>query len=350
MKIRQGLTYDDVLLVPQLSDVNPSGVDVSSNLTKKIKLEIPIMSAAMDTVSEVKMAIALARLGGIAVLHRSNTIEEQVKMVKKVKKEGLLVAVACGPHDIDRAKAVSEAGADLVVVDCAHAHKPGVIADAKKIKKNIKAELMMGNIGTAKAARELAKVADAIKVGIGPGSICSTRVVAGVGVPQLTAVEEVVTAVKDKKIPVVADGGLKYSGDVVKAFAVGARAVMLGSMLAGLDESPGKSIVIGGKKYKVYRGMGSEAVMNKGKSSDRYFQSGQKKYVPEGVEGVVEYKGKLEDVIYQLIGGLKSGMGYIGAKKISEMPSRAEFVQITGAGLKESHPHTITISKKAPNY
>ncbi len=348
--IRQGLTYDDVLLVPQLSNVSPSSVDTSITLGKNIKLAIPVISAPMDTVTESDMAIALGKLGGLGIIHRSNTIDEQVKLAKQAKKHKVLVGAATGPHDLDRAKALNKAGVDVIVIDCAHAHKTNVISDAVKIRKSTKALLMVGNIATPKAALALSKVADVVKVGVGPGAICTTRVVAGIGVPQLTAVFDVVKALKSKKIPVVADGGLKYSGDIVKALAAGATAVMMGSMLAGLKESPGQVIILNKKKYKSYRGMGSEAVMNKNKSSDRYFQAGSKKFVPEGIEGVVPYKGELEDSIYQMVGGLKSGMGYIGAKDIGSIPKQAEFIQISGAGLKESHPHTVIINKKAPNY
>ncbi len=348
--MRTGLTYDDVLLVPQESDVSPSGAKVSVQFTKKIKLQIPILAAAMDTVTESAMAIAIAKRGGLGVLHRSNTIEEQVRMVGEIKKENLLAAAACGPHDIERAKALDNAGNDLLVIDCAHAHKRKVIRDVQKIKESIKGEIMVGNIATAQAAIALADVADVIKVGIGPGAICTTRIIAGIGVPQLTAVLDVVEALKDKEVTVVADGGLKHSGDIVKALAAGASAVMLGSMLAGVFETPGEMIIVDGEKYKAYRGMGSEVVMKKGKSSDRYFQSGARKYVPEGVEGIIRYKGKLEDVLYQIVGGIKSGMGYIGAPDIISIKEQAEFIQITNAGQKESHPHTITINKQAPNY
>lgn len=347
--MKQGLTYDDVLLAPQYSEVSPNDVDTSVQLTKRIRLQIPVLSAAMDTVTEAEMAIALGKLGGLGIIHRSNTIKEQMAMVRKAKKAKILVGAACGPHDLDRAKALNKAGADLVVVDCAHAHKGSVVASARKIKKAIKADLMLGNIATASAALALSKVADVIKVGVGPGAICTTRVVAGVGVPQLTAVMDAVKAVKGK-VPVIADGGLKYSGDLVKALAGGAAAVMLGSMLAGLDESPGKILTIKGKKFKSYRGMGSEAVMNKNKSADRYFQAGSKKFVPEGVEGIVPYKGRLADVIYQIVGGLKSGMGYIGARNIFQIAKKAEFIQITSAALRESHPHTLSEIKIAPNY
>lgn len=350
IQITTGLTFDDVLLEPRESDVSRDAIDLSAQLTKKIKLKIPILSAAMDTVSETGMAIAMGQLGGMAVLHRNCSVEYQVKMVKDVKKHCVLIGAAVGPGDFDRAVALDKAGADVIVVDTAHAHNLRTIAGAKKIKKAIKAQLIVGNIATKEAAMELVKFADAIKVGIGPGSICTTRIVAGIGVPQLSAILNVVKVAQKAGVPVIADGGLKYSGDVVKALAAGASTVMIGSMLAGTVESPGSVITIDGKKFKEYRGMGSMAVMEGGNSSDRYFQKGAKKYVPEGVEAAVPFKGPVADIIDQITGGLKSGMGYIGAGKISDMPKRARFIQITTAGLHESHPHSITITKEAPNY
>lgn len=345
-----GLTYDDVLLEPRFSDVVRSEVDLGAQVTKKIKIKIPILAAAMDTVSEAEMGIVLGQLGGLAVLHRNCSVAEEVTMLKKVQAKKLISAASVGPHDIERAKALDKAGADIIVVDCAHAHNKKIIASAKIIKKSIKAQLIVGNIATQEAALEFVKFADAIKVGIGPGSICTTRVVAGIGVPQLTAILNVVAVAKKYKVPVVADGGLKYSGDIVKALAAGASTVMLGSMLAGTKESPGKVIRINGQMVKKYRGMGSLGAMKKGQSSDRYFQKGNKRYVPEGVEGIIPYKGMLEEVIFNMIGGLRSGMGYIGAKNIPQLAVRAKFIRITNASLKESHPHTISINKKAPNY
>ena len=345
-KIRLGLTFDDVLLEPRESAVSRSAVDLSSYLTKKIRIEIPIIAAAMDTVSESSMAISLGKLGGIAILHRNCSIRQQVAMVKAAKKAKVLVGAAVGPGDLERALALDRAGVDVVVVDTAHAHNLRAIKSAKEIKSKIKSQLIVGNIATREAAAALASFADGIKVGIGPGSICTTRVVAGIGVPQLTAIMDVVEAAKKKKIPVIADGGMKYSGDIVKALGAGASTVMLGSMLAGTDEAPGKIVKIGGESYKSFRGMGSLGAMQGGKSSDRYFQKNAKNYVPEGIEGIVKYKGKLEDVIFQITGGIKSGMGYVGAQAIAEMPRRARFIQITNAGLKESHPHTVTITKK----
>lgn len=349
-KFNSGLTFDDVLLEPRASRVQIRTANLETNLTKKLKLRIPILSAAMDTVTETEMAVVLGQLGGMAVLHRNCSVDYQLQMLKAAKKKKVLVGAAVGPHDTDRAIALDRAGVDAVFVDCAHAHNLRVIANAKKIKKLIKTELIVGNIGTREAARELSKFADAIKVGIGPGAICTTRVVAGVGVPQLTAVINAVFEAKKKKIPVIADGGIKYSGDVVKALSAGASAVMLGSMLAGTKEAPGKIVKFKGHTYKTYRGMGSLGAMKKGKSSDRYFQSHTKKYIPEGVEGLVSYKGLAEEIIYQITGGLKSGMGYIGANTIADMEKQARFIKITPAALNESHPHTIQNIKKAPNY
>lgn len=345
-----GLTFDDVLLEPRASSVLPSEVKLETKLTKKITLNIPLLAAAMDTVSEAEMAIALGKLGGFAVLHRNCAVPTQVGMVRKAKAAGVLVGAACGPSDTDRAKALDRAGVDAIVVDTAHGHSAGVIRGARNIKKLIRAELIVGNIATREAAVTIAKFVDAIKVGIGPGSICTTRIVAGIGVPQLTAVLNVAEVARKKNIPVIADGGIKYSGDVVKALAAGASTVMLGSMLAGTKEAPGKIITMHGRAYKSFRGMGSLGVMQSGKSSDRYFQKGAKKFVPEGVEGIVKYKGPLTDVVEQILGGLRSGMGYIGAKDIPSMWTQARFIRITNAGLRESHPHNVIITKRTPNY
>lgn len=357
-----GLTFDDVLLIPQESDVQPSAVELSTKLTKRLSLRMPLLSSAMDTVTEASMAIAMAEAGGLGVLHRNCTIEEQVRMVKNVKGSTLttkrsnlsradrVVGAAVGPHDLDRARALDRAGVDVLVVDCAHAHKPDIREDARMIKKAVRAQLVVGNIATAAAARFLLPVADALKVGVGPGSICTTRIVAGIGVPQLTAIMDVAAAAKRAKVPVIADGGIRSSGDIVKSLAAGASAVMLGGMFAGTDESPGKLVTISGKKYKVYRGMGSQAAMKKGKSTDRYFQKGASKYVPEGVEGMVGYKGPVSEVIFQLLGGLRSGMGYVGARTIAELQHRSEFIRITDAGRRESHPHSLAAVKEAPNY
>lgn len=344
------LTFDDVLLEPRETHVLRAEVDITTQLTKKIRLKIPIISAAMDTVTGGQMAVALGKLGGLAVLHRNCSIEDQVKMVKQAKQAGVLVGAACGPTDEDRARALDEAGADVVVLDTAHAHVKQIITASKNIKKHIRAQLIIGNIATKEAAQALAPFADALKVGIGPGSICTTRIVAGIGVPQLTAVLRVVKAAARYHVPVIADGGIRYSGDIVKALAAGAASVMLGSLLAGTDESPGKIVTSEGKKYKSYRGMGSLGAMQSDTSSDRYFQKNAKTYVPEGVEALTPYKGPVADIVEQLVGGLRSGMAYIGAAATKDMPRRARFLRITNAGLRESHPHNIVLEKKAPTY
>ena len=345
MRIPLALTFDDVLLIPQESDIAPSEVDVRSQLTKNIVLKNPLVSAAMDTVTETKMAIALAKEGGIGILHRNCTIEEQIAMVQAVKKErkDLLVGAAVGPHDITRAKSLDEAGADVISIDCAHAYKPSIIEDARKIKNALKAELIVGNIATAEAARSFIPFADALKVGVGGGSICTTRIVSGVGVPQLTAIMDVAKVARIKQVPVIADGGIRFSGDIVKALAAGADTVMLGSLFAGTDETPGEILTIQGKKYKSYRGMGSFAAMQKGKATDRYSRKGSEKHVAEGVEALIPYKGSIGGVVFQLLGGLRAGMGYVGAKNIGELYRKAKFVQITEAGRTESHPHSIIL-------
>ncbi|MBO8175083.1 MAG: IMP dehydrogenase [Thermococcus sp.] len=469
----KGYTFDDVLLIPQATEVEPKDVDVSTQITPNIKLNIPILSAAMDTVTEWEMAVAMAREGGLGVIHRNMSIEDQVEMVKKVKraerfiiedvitispeetldyalflmekhdidglpvikdgkvvgivskkdiatKEGqkvsdimteevitveedisveeamkimvenridrlpvvnkkgrliglitmsdlvlrkkfknavrdengdLLVAAAVGPFDLKRALALDKAGVDVIVIDTAHAHNLKAIKSMKEIRTKVDADLIVGNIANPKAVDDLT-FADAVKVGIGPGSICTTRVVAGVGVPQITAIALVSDRAEEYGIKVIADGGIKYSGDIVKAIAAGADAVMLGNLLAGTKEAPGKEVIINGRKYKQYRGMGSLGAMMKG-GAERYYQKGHmktRKFVPEGVEGVVPYKGSVSEVLYQLIGGLRAGMGYVGAKNIQGLKEKGEFVIITHAGLRESHPHDIFIINEAPNY
>lgn len=345
-----GLTFDDVLLLPRESSVIRNEADTSTLLTKKIRLQTPLLAAAMDTVSESALAIALGRLGGIAVIHRNCSIEAQAAMVRETKRAGVLAGAAVGSYDLERARALDTAGVDIIVVDTAHAHTLQTIQGAREIKKNIKADLIVGNIATREAAKALCDFADAVKVGVGPGSICTTRVVSGVGVPQLTAIMDVADIARKRGIPVIADGGIKHSGDIVKALGAGASSVMLGSMLAGVDEAPGEVFESNGEKFKSYRGMGSLAVMKGGVSSDRYFQKSEKEFVPEGVEGAVKCKGPLKDVVFQLVGGLKSGMGYIGAKTIADMPRQARFIRVTQAGVRESHPHSIFIIKQSPNY
>lgn len=476
---KEGLTFDDVLLIPQKSEVTPNLVDLSTHLTKRIKLNIPFMSSAMDTVTEASMAIAIAREGGIGIIHKNMTIEEQAAEVDKVKrsengvianpfslsaghtlkdaddlmgrykisgvpicdennvlvgiitnrdlrfeedftkkiddvmtkenlitapvgttlkeaqailsahkieklpivdeenhlkglitikdiekairypnsardKDGrLLAGAAIGVTDdcLDRVAALVGAGVDVVCLDSAHGHSMNIMNKVREIKKAYpELQVIAGNIATAEAAKALIEAgADCIKVGIGPGSICTTRIIAGIGVPQITAIYDVSEVAKKYGIPVIADGGIKYSGDCVKAIAAGADVVMMGSLLAGCDESPGEFEIYQGRRFKVYRGMGSLAAMEKG-SKDRYFQVGSKKLVPEGVEGRVPYKGPLSDTIFQLIGGMRSGMGYCGTPTIPDLKENGRFIRITGAGLKESHPHDIYITKEAPNY
>lgn len=476
--VYEGLTFDDVLLIPQKSDVLPNQVDLSTHLTKTIKLNIPMMSSAMDTVTESDLAIAMAREGGIGIIHKNMTIEQQATEVDKVKRSEhgvitdpfflspdhtlkdadelmgkfkisgvpitennklvgiitnrdlkfeedfskkikecmtsenlvtapvgtsldeatlilrkhkieklplvgpngelkglitikdieksvkypnaakddngrLLVGAAIGiTNDVlDRVDALVKAKVDVLVLDSAHGHSQNIINCLKLVKQHYpNIQVIAGNIATGEAARELIEAgADAVKVGIGPGSICTTRVVAGVGVPQITAINEVYKVAKEYGIPVIADGGVKYSGDLPKAIAAGANVIMMGSLFAGCEESPGDTEIYEGRKYKVYRGMGSIAAMEKG-SKDRYFQTGSKKLVPEGVEGRVPYKGALSDTIFQLIGGLRSSMGYCGTQTIEELKLNGKFVKITAAGLRESHPHDISITKEAPNY
>ncbi len=475
---KEGFTFDDVLLVPQKSEVTPDMIELGTNLTKKVKLNIPIISSAMDTVTESALAIAIAREGGLGVIHKNMTIEQQAMEVDKVKrnengviidpfylspentleeadalmgkykisgvpitvngklvgiftnrdlrfesdltkklgdcmtkenlvtapegttleeaavilqkkkveklpivdKDGMLkglitikdieksqkypnsardsqgrlivgAAIGVTQDILERAKALIDAKVDVLVLDSAHGHSKNIISAIKKVKEAFpETPVIAGNIATAEAAEDLIKAgADAIKVGIGPGSICTTRVVAGIGVPQITAIYDCAQVAKKYGIPLIADGGIKYSGDLVKAIAAGADVIMIGSLFAGCEESPGECEIYQGRQFKVYRGMGSIAAMNKG-SKDRYFQTNTKKLVPEGVEGRVPYKGALCDTIYQLLGGIRSGMGYCGTKTIPELKENGKFVRITSAGLVESHPHDINITKEAPNY
>jgi len=479
--IREGLTFDDVLIVPARSDVLPAEVDINTQLTKNISLPIPILSSAMDTVTESKMAIALAQQGGMGIIHRNLSIEAQAEEVAKVKRHesGMIVdpitmrpkdkisqavevmrkykisglpitdennrlvgiltnrdirfetrldlpieavmtkelvtvplgtsieeaqklfhkhkiekilmvdenfhlkglitykdilkriqypnackdsfgrlrvgaAIGVGNDSLDRAAALVEARVDILVIDTAHGHSQRVIDTVKLLKKNFfNQELIAGNIATAEAAEELiAAGVDAIKVGVGPGSICTTRVVTGAGVPQITAIADVFRVTKKKNIPIIADGGIKYSGDITKALAAGASSVMLGNLLAGTDEAPGEVVIYQGRSYKIYRGMGSLEAMKEG-SRDRYFQDTpgvQSKLVPEGIEGRVPYKGTVVNIIQMMVGGLRSGMGYAGCRTIPELQEKARFIKITAAGLRESHVHDVVITKEAPNY
>jgi len=346
--IKEALTFDDVTMVPKYSEVLPSEVDTSTKLSANLSLKIPLLSSAMDTVTESKMAIAIANAGGIGVIHRNLDIKKQIEEIKKVKKLKLLVgaAVGAGPLELKRAEAILKENVDLIVVDTAHGHSKKVAEVIKAIKKikNNKTTLCAGNIATAEAAKFLIKLGvDVIKVGIGPGSICTTRLVAGIGVPQLSAILEVRKGIKNSKTKIISDGGIKYSGDIAKALSAGADAVMIGSLFAGSTETPGKLIKRKGKFFKSFRGMGSVGAMNKG-SADRYFQTKQKdvsKYVPEGVEGFVKYKGDVRSIIFKLIGGLKSSMGYLGSKKVPNLQIKPNFVKITKAGFYESMVHNV---------
>ncbi|MCR6570752.1 IMP dehydrogenase [Campylobacter insulaenigrae] len=479
MKIlKRALTFEDVLLVPQYSEVLPKEVEIKTKLTKNITLNMPLVSAAMDTVTEHRAAIMMARLGGIGVIHKNMDIASQVREIKRVKKsesgvimdpiyigakasvkealelmaeyrisgvpvvdenkiligiltnrdlrfetnfdnlvenvmtkmplitakkgstlddaerifstnkveklpivdennrlEGLItikdlkkrkeypnsnkdsygrlrVAAAVGVGQLDRVRALVEAEVDVIVMDSAHGHSKGIIDTLKAIKAEFNVDVIVGNVASAKAVKDLCEAgADAIKIGIGPGSICTTRIVSGVGVPQISAIDECAIEASRYDVPVIADGGIKYSGDIAKAIAAGASSVMIGSLLAGTDESPGELFTYQGRQYKSYRGMGSLGAMQKG-SSDRYFQEGtaQDKLVPEGIEGRVPYVGSIKSVVHQLLGGLRSSMGYVGAANIKAFQEKAEFVEITAAGLKESHVHDVTITAEAPNY
>ena len=352
--IKEALTFDDVLLLPRYSNILPSETDISLNLTKNIKLKTPFLSSAMDTVTEYPMAIAMAKSGGIGIIHRNLDIKKQSKEVEKVKRKKLFVGAAIGTNtdDLKRAKSLIDNGVDLIVIDTAHGDSKKVLKTLSKVKKN-KIPICVGNIATAEAAKRLFNSgADIIKVGIGPGSICTTRMVAGIGVPQISAIMEVHNVLKGKKIKIISDGGIKFSGDIAKAIAAGADAIMMGSIFAGTQESPGKKFKIKNKFYKQYRGMGSIGAMSAG-SSNRYFQKNYKdksKFVPEGVEGRVEYKGNVSKIIYQLKGGLRSSMGYIGAKKLEDIKKNAKFIKITKAGFYESMVHSVEMMEPTLNF
>lgn len=370
---KKGLTFDDVLLIPAESHVLPNEVNLSTQLAKNIKLNIPLISAGMDTVTEGPMAIAMALQGGLGVVHKNMSIQAQAGEVANVKsvvvpanatkaavddQNRLLCAAAVGvtSDTFERATALLKAGADAIVIDTAHGHSAGVLRKIKEIRDHFPdATLIAGNVATGEATKALFDAGvDVVKVGIGPGSICTTRVVAGVGVPQIKAIYDAASVAREYGKPIIADGGIKYSGDVVKALAAGGNAVMLGSMLSGTTEAPGEVFEENGKRYKSYRGMGSVGAMAQAHgSSDRYFQGGvneANKLVPEGIEARVEYKGDVSDIVFQIDGGLRSGMGYVGAPDIPTLIDKAQFVQITNAGLRESHPHDVQITKAAPNY
>ncbi|EAK87356.1 inosine-5-monophosphate dehydrogenase, partial [Cryptosporidium parvum Iowa II] len=393
--IGKGLTFEDILLVPNYSEVLPREVSLETKLTKNVSLKIPLISSAMDTVTEHLMAVGMARLGGIGIIHKNMDMESQVNEVLKVKnwisnleknestpdqnldkestdgkdtksnnnidaysnenldnKGRLRVGAAIGVNEIERAKLLVEAGVDVIVLDSAHGHSLNIIRTLKEIKSKMNIDVIVGNVVTEEATKELIENgADGIKVGIGPGSICTTRIVAGVGVPQITAIEKCSSVASKFGIPIIADGGIRYSGDIGKALAVGASSVMIGSILAGTEESPGEKELIGDTVYKYYRGMGSVGAMKSG-SGDRYFQEKrpENKMVPEGIEGRVKYKGEMEGVVYQLVGGLRSCMGYLGSASIEELWKKSSYVEITTSGLRESHVHDVEIVKEVMNY
>ena len=370
---KKGLTFDDVLLIPAESHVLPNEVKLDTKLAPNLQLHIPLISAGMDTVTEGNMAIAMAENGGLGVIHKNLSIEVQVEEVKKAKgktvdpnlphpavdNQGrLLAAAAVGvtSDTFERAESLLEAGADAIVIDTAHGHSAGVLRKIKEIREHFpNATLIAGNVATGEGTAALFDAGvDVVKVGIGPGSICTTRIVAGVGVPQITAIYDAASVAQKYGKKIIADGGIKYSGDVVKALAAGGNAVMLGSMFSGTTEAPGTIFTNEGKQFKSYRGMGSVGAMSQQHgSSDRYFQGGvneANKLVPEGVEALVPYKDDVSNIIYQIDGGLRAGMGYVGAGTIKELIENSQFVQITNAGLRESHPHDVQMAKEAPNY
>ena len=355
--LKESLTFDDVTLVPRFSNVLPAETSLKIDLSKNINLKIPFISSAMDTVTESRMAISIAKEGGLGILHRNLNINQQITEVKKVKKNRLIVGAAIGTsvEDIVRAKKLIDNDIDIIVIDTAHGHSKKVINILKKIKKVSKnIPICAGNIATKEAAHMLASEgADILKVGIGPGSICTTRIVSGIGVPQISAVMDVKKGiVKNKKVKIISDGGVKFLGDVAKALAAGADAVMMGSVFAGTEESPGKKFKYKNKLYKSFRGMGSVGAMMDG-SSGRYFQKNYKdksKFIAEGVEGRVLFKGKVDKIIYQLKGGLRSSMGYVGAKNIKELQKKAKFVKITKAGFYESMVHNVEVTNDGNNY
>lgn len=366
---KDALTFDDVLLVPQYSEITPDMADVSTKLTNTFKMNVPFLSAAMDTVSEHKLVTALALAGGLGVIHKNMSIADQAKEVEMVKnyefdneknkrvlidKRGRLcvgAAIGVTADMMDRVHALMDAGVDVFVLDSAHGDSKNIINAIKNLRLEYPSmELIAGNVATYEGALDLMKAgASAVKVGMGPGSICTTRIIAGIGVPQLQAVMDCARASKEMNVPIIADGGIKYSGDVVKALAAGANTVMLGGLFATCEEAPGDIYESNGKKYRTYRGMGSIEAMAKG-STDRYFQTGHKKFVAEGVQGIVEVKTTVEELVFQLIGGLKAGMGYCGSKDIPTLQEKGTFIKITNNALLESHPHDISIDKGEPNY
>ena len=336
----EGYTFDDVLIRPAASSIEPSEASLKTTIAG-IELAVPLLSAAMDRVTEAPMAIALGKLGALGVIHRNCSVEEQVAMVEEARRAGVVVAAACGPFHTERAEALDRAKCDFIVIDCAHGHNLNVLASARKIKESLKhAKMIFGNIATAEAAKEAVAFADAVKVGVGPGSICTTRLVSGVGVPQLSAIADVASVALKKGVPVIADGGIRTSGDIAKALAAGASAVMCGNLFAGSDESPGQVIERDGRKYKEYRGMGSAAVIKSASGAERYFTHGRKA-VPEGVEAIVPYKGPVEGIVATLASGLQVAFGYVGARDLAEFQKKAQFIRITHASIAEGKPHSL---------
>mgnify|MGYP001589193481 CR=1 FL=1 len=338
-------TFDDVLIAPARSAIEPSVAVVGSAASRGLFLKVPVLSAAMDRVTSPKLAIAVAKAGGLGVLHRNCTKEEQAKMVKEVKKTGVTVAAACGPFDSERAQFLAAAGTDVIIIDCAHGHNMKVLKSAKAIKAKLPkhVKMIVGNIATAEAASDIIamKFADGLKVGVGPGSICTTRLVSGVGMPQLTAIMDVAKVAKKAGIPVIADGGMRTSGDVAKALAAGASAVMVGNLFAGTTETPGKIVTKNGKKFKEYRGMGSKPVIGGDSGSQRYLTKGRKA-VPEGVVGLVPLKGSASEVVAEIASGVQVAMGYVGAKDVPEFQKKAKFIRVTLASTVEGRPHSLS--------
>lgn len=361
-------TFDDLLLVPNYSEILPNQTVLKTKLTRNITLNTPIISAAMDTVTSFEMAKIMALNGGLGVIHKNMSIKEQSEIIKQLKNvvincenfpnasldetNKLLAAAAIGVSEdvLDRVQSLIDAGVNVLFIDSAHGHTLNVIKLLRIIKNKYKIDVVVGNVATQKATNDLIFAgADAIKVGMGPGSICTTRIISGIGVPQMSAIFDCYEIARKYDIPIIADGGIRYSGDIVKALAGGANVVMLGSLLAGTLEAPGEKITINNKIYKQYRGMGSLSAMEKG-SHDRYFQSKNSKFVPEGIESLIPYKGETKDVLYQMIGGIKSGMAYCGSKTLNELKQKANFIVQTSNGLKEAHPHDLEIIKESPNY
>lgn len=348
--LREFLTYDDVLILPNFSSTSPYDGNVWTKISKNIFIDIPIVSSPMDTVTELDMAVGMAQLGGVGVIHRNMPMKTQVEMVSQVKAKNLQVGAAIGPFDHERALALENAGCSFILIDVSHGMKLDIIESARQLKSKLKCDLICGSIGTKEGAEAYSEFADGLRVGVGPGSICTMRVITGVGVPQLSAIMEVVSIAKAKSIPVIADGGIRTSGDIAKAIAAGANCVMLGNLLAGLEESPGETVQLNGQTFKKYRGMGSTDVLNADVSSDRYEQKELAEKISMGVSGMVPYRGKLNEHIHQLLGGLKASMGLVGAENLEQMHTKAQFVKISAASNRENHPHSLTNYKKEKNY